>query len=163
MQSLSASLLCFGFRKNSFLKGLLTCTFILLLLMVIEFFWFALLWLRIREKIHTKAVVDMFRGGGTILWSQLDMMNWWWWWIVFVVCLSDGRHLALFPVGTIVRSSPSRISDMSQAWFEPAQNQNSDFVEWSCALVVIATASFILVPEIPEELVVNNNLPIHSG
>ena len=26
---------------------------------------------------------------------------WWWWWIVFVVWLTDERHLALFPAGTI--------------------------------------------------------------
>ena len=29
----------------------------------------------------------------------------WWWWIVFVVWLTDKRHLALFPVGNIVIDS----------------------------------------------------------
>ena len=28
---------------------------------------------------------------------------WWWWWIVFVIWLTDERHLALFMAGTIVR------------------------------------------------------------
>ena len=28
---------------------------------------------------------------------------WWWWWIVFVVSLTDERHLALYPAGTTVR------------------------------------------------------------
>ena len=35
---------------------------------------------------------------------------WWWWWIVFMVWLSDERHLALFPVGTIVRDPHHRES-----------------------------------------------------
>ena len=32
--------------------------------------------------------------------------------------------------------SPSRISDTLQTGFEPAQNLNSGFVEWSCAVVI---------------------------
>ena len=40
---------------------------------------------------------------------------WWWkWWIVFVVWLTDEKQLVLFPAETIVRSSPSRISDTSR-------------------------------------------------
>ena len=34
------------------------------------------------------------------------------------------------------RSSPSWISDTPRAGFEPAQNPSSDFVEWSCAVVI---------------------------
>ena len=34
------------------------------------------------------------------------------------------------------RFSPSRISDTSRTGFEPAQNLNSGFVEWSCAVVI---------------------------
>ena len=37
------------------------------------------------------------------------------------------------------RSSPSPISNMPQAGFEPAQNLSSGFVEWSCAVVIITT------------------------
>ena len=37
------------------------------------------------------------------------------------------------------RSSPSRISDMLQAGFEPAQNSSSCLVEWSCAAVIMTT------------------------
>ena len=37
------------------------------------------------------------------------------------------------------RSSPSRISDTSQAVFEPAQNLGSGLVEWSCAVVITTT------------------------
>ena len=37
------------------------------------------------------------------------------------------------------RSSPSWISDMPWAGFEPAQNQSSDLVEWSCASVITTT------------------------
>ena len=37
------------------------------------------------------------------------------------------------------RSSPSRISDMPQAGFEPAQNLSSGLVEWSCAVVITTT------------------------
>ena len=38
------------------------------------------------------------------------------------------------------RSSPSRISDTSQAGFELAQNLSSSFVEWSCTLVITTTS-----------------------
>ena len=34
------------------------------------------------------------------------------------------------------RSSPSWISDMPQAGFEPAQNLKAGLVEWSCAVVI---------------------------
>ena len=37
------------------------------------------------------------------------------------------------------RSSPSRISDMPQAGFEPVQNLSSGFVEWSCSVVITTT------------------------
>ena len=37
------------------------------------------------------------------------------------------------------RSSPSRISDMPQAGFQPAQNLSSGLVEWSCAVVITTT------------------------
>ena len=37
------------------------------------------------------------------------------------------------------RSSPSRISDTTQAGFEPAQNLSSGFAEWSCTVVIITT------------------------
>ena len=37
------------------------------------------------------------------------------------------------------RSSPSRISDTPRAGFEPVQNLSSDFVEWSCAVVITTT------------------------
>ena len=37
------------------------------------------------------------------------------------------------------RSSTSSISDTPQAGFELAQNLSSDFVEWSCAVVITTT------------------------
>ena len=37
------------------------------------------------------------------------------------------------------RSSPSRISDMPRAGYEPAQNLSSGAVEWSCAVVITTT------------------------
>ena len=37
------------------------------------------------------------------------------------------------------RSSPSRISDMPRAGFEPAQNLSSGLVEWNCAVVITTT------------------------
>ena len=37
------------------------------------------------------------------------------------------------------RSSPSRISDMLQAGFEPVQNLGSGLVEQSCAVVITTT------------------------
>ena len=43
--------------------------------------------------------------------------------------VTDERRLALFPAGTIVRSSPLRISDMPRAGYEPAQNLSSGLVE----------------------------------
>ena len=41
--------------------------------------------------------------------------------------------------GHCQRSSPSRISDMPQAGFQPAQNLSSGLVEWSCAVVITTT------------------------
>ena len=37
--------------------------------------------------------------------QELNNINWWWWrwWIVFVIWLTDERHLALFPAETIIR------------------------------------------------------------
>ena len=43
------------------------------------------------------------------------------------------------------RSSPSRISDMPWAGFEPAQNMSSGFAEWSCAVVITTTPHLLLV------------------
>ena len=40
---------------------------------------------------------------------------WWWWWIVFVVWLTDGRRLALFPAGIIVRDPHHRESPTHHA------------------------------------------------
>ena len=60
------------------------------------------------------------------------MMNW----IVFVVWLTDGKRLALFPVETIVRDPHHRESDKPRAEFEPTQNLSSGFVEWKCAVVI---------------------------
>ena len=37
------------------------------------------------------------------------------------------------------RFSPLQISDTLRVGFEPAQNQGSDFVEWSCVVVLITT------------------------
>ena len=37
------------------------------------------------------------------------------------------------------RSSPSRISNIPQAGFEPVQNLSSGLVEWSCAAVITTT------------------------
>ena len=44
--------------------------------------------------------------------------------IFFVVWLTDERHLALFPAGTIVRE-PSRVSDTPRTGFKPAQSLSS--------------------------------------
>ena len=45
-----------------------------------------------------------------------------WWWIVFVVWLTDKRHLALlFP---------------DAALFEPVQYLSTGLAEWSCAVVI---------------------------
>ena len=45
----------------------------------------------------------------------------------------------IFPTETVVRFSPSQISDTPRVGFEPAQNLNSGFVELSCAVVITTT------------------------
>ena len=70
--------------------------------------------------------------------SRFRLMRWWWWWIVFVVWLTDERLLTLFPAGTIVRDPHQRKSPTPRE-LEPAQNLSSDFVEWSCAVVITTT------------------------
>ena len=65
---------------------------------------------------------------------------WWWWWIVFVVWLTDERCLRLISSRDhCQRFSLSQISNTPQAGFEPAQNLNSDFVQWSCPVVITTT------------------------
>ena len=73
----------------------------------------------------------------TILWRcslfslmMMMMMN------CFVVWLTDKRHSLISSQDHCQRSSPSRISDTPQAGFEPVQNLNSGFHEWSCAVVI---------------------------
>ena len=56
---------------------------------------------------------------------------WWWWWWKALSLISSRDHCQ--------RSSPSRIYDTPRAGFEPAQNLSSDFVEWSCAVVITTT------------------------
>ena len=41
--------------------------------------------------------------------------------------------------GNCQRSSPSWISNMPRAGFEPAQNLSSGLIEWTCAVVIITT------------------------
>ena len=43
------------------------------------------------------------------------------------------------------RPSPSQISDMWRAGFEPAQNLSLDLVKWSCAVVITTTPQWFLV------------------
>ena len=65
---------------------------------------------------------------------------WWWWWIVFVVWLTDERCLRLISSRDhCQRFSLSQISNTPRAGFEPAQNLNSDFVQWSCPVVITTT------------------------
>ena len=64
---------------------------------------------------------------------MMMMMNY------FVVWLTDERALSLISRRDhFHRSSPSRISDTSQAGFGLAQNLSSEFVEWRCAVVITA-------------------------
>ena len=65
--------------------------------------------------------------------------EWWWWWIVFVVWLTDKRHLTLFPARTILRDPHHRESPTCQTGFEPAQNLSLGLVEWSCTVVITIT------------------------
>ena len=67
---------------------------------------------------------NWLKGGGrkSLLRKGRDCL-WWWWWIVFVVWLTDERHLALFPAGTTVRDphhheSPTR-RKQGLNWAEP--------------------------------------------
>ena len=62
-------------------------------------------------------------------------MNWWWWWIVFVELLTEERHLALLPAGTVFKDShhckyPTRC--------EPGLNLRRIWVQtlWSCAVLI---------------------------
>ena len=45
-----------------------------------------------------------------------NLLRWWWWWIVLVVWLTDGRCLALFPAGTILRDPHHRESPTRRIW-----------------------------------------------
>ena len=61
---------------------------------------------------------------------------WWWWWFVFVVWLTDERHLALFPPGTIVRDPHHRESstcckqdlNLCRTWAQALLNEVFSFL-----------------------------------
>ena len=79
--------------------------------------------------------------GSSDFWSYIRLYHWVmmtnWWWIVFAEWLTDERCLRLISSRDhCQRFSLSQISDTPQAGFEPAQNLSSDFVEWSCAVVI---------------------------
>ena len=65
------------------------------------------------------------------------MMNWFcdWWWIGFVVVYSS----LISSLDLCQSSSPSQISDTPRTGSEYVQNLSSDFVEWSCAVVITTT------------------------
>ena len=66
-----------------------------------------------------------------------------WWWIVFAEWLTEERHLCLISSQDhCQRFSPFQISDMLQADFLPVQNLSSDFVKWSCAVVITTTPRY---------------------
>ena len=66
-----------------------------------------------------------------VAWTLFDNIKqsfwWWWWWIVLVVWLTDERHLALFPAGTIVRDPHHRESPTRR---EQDLNLRRTLVEW---------------------------------
>ena len=54
--------------------------------------------------------------------------HWWWWWTVFVVWLTSRNCCQ--------RSWLLQIFGTTEVGFEPAQNISSNFVEWSCAILI---------------------------
>ena len=73
--------------------------------------------------------------------SLLTSWWWWrWWWIVFVVWLTDERHLALFPARIIIRD-PHHLESLTRHEQDlNLQNLSSGFVKWSCAVVITSTS-----------------------
>ena len=67
-----------------------------------------------------------------------DMVDWW-----KVFCLISSRDHCQ-------RSSTSRVSNMLQTGFEPAQNLSSGLVEWSCAVVITTTPRHRYTTLLPE-------------
>ena len=80
---------------------------------------------------------------------KMFFMWWWWWWwcwwwIVFVVWLTNERHLALFPARTIVRDphhrkSPTGCKDLNlcRTWVQALLNEVVQYImfcEWSSAV-----------------------------
>ena len=66
-----------------------------------------------------------------IKWNFYHINLAWWWWIVFVVWLTDKRHLALFPAGTIARDRHHRKSltcrkqdlNLHRTWLQALLNE----------------------------------------
>ena len=68
-------------------------------------------------------------------WAGFFFFVLWWWWIVFVVRLTDEKHLALFPAGTIVRD-PHHLKSLTcceqdlnlrRTWVPPNNLRNQNF------------------------------------
>ena len=61
------------------------------------------------------------------------------------------------------RFSPSRISDMPRAGFEPVQNLSSGCVEWCCAVVITTTPylTFLFIDNISTDIE-TNTFPLNS-
>ena len=64
------------------------------------------------------------------------------WWMMNCFCGKVNRRKAFNLISSRDHcqwSSPSRVSDMVRAGFEPAQNLSWSLVEWNCALVITTT------------------------
>ena len=89
------------------------------------------------SKWYKESLFLHWEGRETLLWTLMMimmMMNWF--------CGMVDRWKAfrlIYSRDHCQRSSPSRISDTLQAWFEPAQNLTSGLDEWSCAVVITTT------------------------
>ena len=74
-------------------------------------------------------------------WCSSSTLWWWWWWrwwIVFVVWLTDGKCLALFPAEIIVRD-PHHLESPARREQDLNLRRTWGFVKWSCAVVITTT------------------------
>ena len=64
-------------------------------------------------------------------WTLVGVVEAWWWWIAFGEWLTEEQRLQLISSRDHCQKfSPPQISNRPRAVFEPAQNLNSNFLEW---------------------------------
>ena len=106
--------------------------------------WLSNVWQDINQAGKKKCLVLLLYKsvitGGFVKFFNFSIWWWWDWWIVFPEWLTYKRHLRFISSWNHCQKfSTWQIAHTLQVGFEHAQNLSSNFVEWSCTVVITIT------------------------